>query len=124
MFDAFPISVFIATAKPEESKAFYQDVMGLTLVDDNPFALVFNLSGAELRISKVPSFAPQPFTVLDWQVGNLEKSMSNLAGKGINFELFSGMDQDENGVWSTPEGVRIAWFKDPDDNVLSISKRV
>ena len=123
MLDASPISVFLATAKPEESKTFYQKVMGLTLTDDNPFAVVFKLKGAELRISKVQSFTPQPWTVLDWQVEDLEKTMSELTNKDVSFERFEGMDQDENGVWATPDGVRIAWFKDPDGNVLSVSKR-
>lgn len=104
--------------------AFYTDAMGLELQDDNPFALVFGLTGAELRISKVPSLTPHPWTVLDWQVDDLEKAMGLLKKRGIVFTVFDGMGQDENAIWTTPDGsAKIAWFKDPDDNVLSVSKR-
>ena len=119
-----PVSVFLATADAEKSKTFYADVLDLSLVEDSPFALVFALKETELRISKVPSFKPFPWTVLDWQVADLAAAMKMLSGRGVTFERFDGMEQDDNGVWTTPDGAaQIAWFKDPDGNVLSVSRR-
>ncbi len=103
---------------------FYETVLGLPLKDDNPYALVFDLHGVELRISKVPGFTPFPWTVLDWQVEDIAASMKLLTANGIEFVRFDGIDHDADGVWTTPDGqAKIAWFKDPDENVLSVSER-
>ncbi|MCI5046032.1 MAG: VOC family protein [Aquisalinus sp.] len=119
-----PVSVFLATARADEAKAFYESVLGLPLKDDNPYALVFDLHGVELRISKVPGFTPFPWTVLDWQVEDIAASMKLLTANGIEFVCFDGIDHDADGVWTTPDGqAKIAWFKDPDENVLSVSER-
>ncbi len=125
MFSKKPVSVFLATTKEEDCLAFYTKAMGLPLKDNGPYALVFDLNGAELRISKVKSFTPHPFTVMDWQVDDLDAAMSHLLDNGVVFEIFDGFGQDENGVWTVPEGqTKIAWFKDPDANLLSISLRI
>ena len=124
MFANVDISIFLATANADLCKIFYSQVMGLPLREENEFALVYGLKGVELRISKVPSFSPHPFTVLDWQVDDLENAMAVLKERGVVFTIFGGMDQDENGIWTAPDGkANIAWFKDPDNNVLSLSKR-
>lgn len=123
-FSKAPTSFFLATTDGDISKTFYAEVMGLELMEDSQFAVVFKLAGAELRISKVPAFTPFPWTVLDFQVDDLGLAMTRLREKGVSFEQFDGMDQDEDGVWSVPGGgAKIAWFKDPDGNVLSVSKR-
>ncbi len=109
---------------PEACLEFYTKNMGLELVEDGEYALVFKLKSLELRISKVPAFNPHPFTVLDWMVEDLDVAMNLLERKGVTFEIFKGMGQDERGVWQVPNGkTKIAWFKDPDGNVLSISQR-
>lgn len=119
-----PTSFFLATTDGDRAKAFYTAVIGLECTDDSPFAVVFRLADAELRVSKVPAFTPHPFTVLDWQVPDLEAAMAALADNGVTFKRFDGMDQDEAGVWMVPGGAtRIAWFADPDGNVLSVSQR-
>ena len=123
MFDAVGISVFLATAKPEECLAFYTDILGLPCREDNKYALVFDLKGVELRISKVPSFTPHMFTVLEWQVPDIAAAMMELLGKGLSFKIYDGFGQDNAGVWAAPDGTKIAWFTDPDDNVLSVSQR-
>ncbi len=123
-FSKAPTSFFLATADGDVAKAFYAEVMGLELTEDSPYAVVFKLADSELRISKVPSFTPFPWTVLDWQIGDIKEAMTSLKDKGVTFERFDGMDQDEDGVWAVPGGgPRIAWFKDPDGNVLSVSQR-
>jgi len=117
-------SIFLATTKATEAQDFYTNVLGLKFVEDNEFALVFHMAGAELRISKVPEFTPQPFTVLDWQVSDIKSGVAELKKKGISFVIYDFMEQDEDGIWLVPnDTTKIAWFKDPDNNVLSISQR-
>lgn len=120
-----PVSFFLATAKSDECRAFYEGQLGLKLTEDNQYALVFMLHNeTELRISKVESFAPHSFTVLDWQVADIKTAVDRLKNAGISFVTYEFMEQDENGIWTVPgDGTQIAWFKDPDDNVLSVSQR-
>ncbi|MEO1322095.1 MAG: VOC family protein [Pseudomonadota bacterium] len=115
---------FLATSNAEEARKFYENGLGLTLDSDDEYALVYQLGGAELRLSKVPNHTPLPFTVLDWQVPSILDAHAELAVRGISFTIYDGMGQDQNGVWTSPDGgARILWFKDPDGNVLSVSER-
>ena len=117
-------TLFLATANAEAARGFYEGQLGLTLEADDPFALVYQLANTELRLSKVPNHTPLPFTVLDWQVSDILDARSKLASNGVAFTIYDGMGQDENGIWTSPDGgARILWFKDPDGNVLSISER-
>ena len=111
---------FIVTANPEQSKAFYKDVIGLTLIADTPFALVFDSNGTTLRIQKMQTVPELAHTVLGWEVANMATAVSFLQSKGVQFEQFEGIPQDEAGVW-TIGNEQIAWFKDPDGNTLSIN---
>lgn len=113
---------FVATTKPDQARAFYERTLGLRLVADDPFALVFDANGVTLRVAKVQSFAPAAHTVLGWQVDDIAASAAALAGKGVVFERFPGLPQDATGVWTAPGGARVAWFKDPDGNVLSLTQ--
>ncbi len=117
-------TLFLATSDAEAARGFYEGQLGLTLEADDPYALVYQLAGSELRLSKVPNHTPLPFTVLDWQVPSIIESHATLSAAGIEFTIFDGMGQDENGIWASPDGgARILWFKDPDGNVLSVSER-
>ena len=118
---ASPIA-FVSTTDPERARAFYQDALGLTYMADEGFALVFDLAGVMLRVTRVDELQAQPFTVLGWRVDDLEATVRELTGRGVAFERFPGMDQDELGIWRSPSGARIAWFRDPDGNVLSVSR--
>jgi catechol 2,3-dioxygenase-like lactoylglutathione lyase family enzyme len=118
------LMAFVATANADEARAFYRDVLGLTLVDEHPFALVFDSSGTTLRIQKVESVAPIPYTALGWRVDDIHASVHGLVERGVTFERFPGISQDDDGVWSNPFGVGVAWFKDPDGNLLSLSEGV
>jgi catechol 2,3-dioxygenase-like lactoylglutathione lyase family enzyme len=113
---------FLQTTHPEKAKAFYGDVLGLTLVEDSPFAIVFRSGRTSLRIQKVQSFSPLPFTSLGWQVPDIRAAAQQLVAKGVLFERHEGMKQDDLGIWLSPGGSQICWFKDPDGNTLSLTQ--
>jgi catechol 2,3-dioxygenase-like lactoylglutathione lyase family enzyme len=113
---------FAPTTDPAKARAFYEGVLGLRLVaDEKPFALVFDANGVMLRVTKVQELNPAPFTVLGWQVANIEQTVDRLANVGVEFNRYKGVnDADPRGIWNSPSGARIAWLKDPDGNVLSV----
>ena len=113
---------FVATSDAARARVFYEETLGLSLVSDDPFALVFDANGTTIRVQKVESVKPQPFTALGWLVDDLSAVVSALKQRGVRCEQFPGMDQDENGIWVSPSGAVIAWFKDPDGNVLSLTQ--
>ena len=113
---------FIATTQPEQAKEFYGEALGLRLMEDTPFALVFDAHGTMLRIQKVQTFTPAGHTVLGWLVGNIHEMVEQLLKRGIVFERYPGLPQDEQGIWTTPDGNQIAWFTDPDGNTLSLTE--
>jgi catechol 2,3-dioxygenase-like lactoylglutathione lyase family enzyme len=112
----------VTVTDPPRARAFYVDLLGLTLVEDTPIALVCDANGTTLRISIVDELTPQPFTVLGWAVDDIHATSRALHAAGVRLLRFDGMDQDELGVWSTPGGGWVAWFHDPDGNVLSVSQ--
>jgi len=114
---------FVATARPDESRRFYQGILGLSIIEESPFALVFDASGTELRVQKVQALAPAPYTALGWQVDDIAAIARRLREQGILLERYPGLLQDELGIWSAPDGSRVAWFKDPDGNTLSVTQR-
>jgi catechol 2,3-dioxygenase-like lactoylglutathione lyase family enzyme len=116
------IIAFVSTTQSGKAKHFYADILGLPLISDDPFALVFDANGTMLRVAKVEKFTAQQFTVLGWEVPNIQKAVSEMESKGIQFEKFGLPGQDEHGIWRAPGGARVAWFKDPDGNVLSVSQ--
>ncbi len=119
-----PIIAFVPTIDPERARAFYRDQVGLTLVSDElPFALVFEVNGAMLRITAVSDLKPAGYTILGWKVEAIRGAVSALQSRGVAFERYSGMDQDELGIWTAPGGsAKVAWFRDPDGNTLSLSE--
>jgi catechol 2,3-dioxygenase-like lactoylglutathione lyase family enzyme len=116
------IVAFLATAKPDRALVFYRDVLGLPLVSDDAFALAFEVNGTQLRIQKVESLVPQRFTALGWSVSDIEAAADRLSTLGVAFERYSFLEQDDRGIWAAPSGARVAWFKDPDENLLSLSQ--
>ena len=122
MLPTHPLMACLATCDAQRSRQFFEGTLGLTFVSDDPFALVFEANGTSVRIQKVGSFAPQPFTVLGWRVPDLASVVDGLAGRGVQFERFEGMGQDARGIWTSPGGALVAWFKDPDGNTLSLTQ--
>src|SRR5262245_48730179 len=110
------------TVHPEKAKAFYGDVLGLTLVEDSPVAIVFRSGRTSVRVQKVKSFSPFPVTAPGWEGPDIRATMQQPADKGVVFQRDQGMKQDELGIWLTPGGSQVCWFKDPDGNILSLSQ--
>jgi catechol 2,3-dioxygenase-like lactoylglutathione lyase family enzyme len=122
MLRSADITAFLATANPARAKAFYQDILGLSLLTDDQFALAFDANGTELRIQKVEKLKPHPFTALGWRVPDIAKAVAGLVKQGVTFERYEFMKQDKLGVWKAPSGAKVAWFKDPDGNLLSLTE--
>jgi len=116
------IVAFVPSTDLERSRRFYVDILGLELIELSPYACVLNGLGATLRVTKVDNLAPHPFTVLGWEVTDIRASIADLTTSGVTFLRYDGMPQDEVGIWTAPGGGLIAWFADPDANVLSFSQ--
>ena len=123
MLDGSCLMGFLATTDAARSRAFYEGVLGLRLVSDDRFALVYDAHGTELRIQKVERFTPQPHTALGWAVGSIDAVVREIVGRGGQFERYPSLAQDEAGIWQAPSGARIAWLKDPDGNLVSFTER-
>lgn len=113
---------FVPVSNADQARAFYRDKLGLRLLSEDNFALVFDIAGVHLRATLVGKFTPQPFTVLGWAVSDAADTASKLAAAGIHGERFPGLEQDSLGIWTAPGGAKIVWFKDPDGNILSLSQ--
>jgi len=113
---------FLATTDSARARAFYEETLGLSLISDDPFALVFDAHGTSLRIQKVATLQPHPFTALGWAVADIQAVVAALKQKGVTCVRFPGMDQDAHGVWASPSGARVAWFEDPEGNLLSLTE--
>lgn len=116
-----PVS-FLATSNPSMARTFYETIMGLTHVETTPFALVFKDGAHSLRVQIVDHHTPPPYTVYGWQVTNISQQITGLNAKGVSIKTFDHLDQDDLGIWSTPNGDQIAWFKDPSGNILSLTE--
>ena len=122
MLEKATIIAFVATADPVRSKRFYRDTLGLHLTSDDEFALAFDCAGIQLRVQKVEQVQPHPFTALGWQVANVRKAAGDLASRGVACERYAFLEQDDLAVWQAPSGAKVAWFKDPDGNLLSVTE--
>ena len=120
MKDATPMG-FVATSNPEKAMSFYRDTLGLPMLADEDFAIVFQIKGSVLRVQKVPQHSPAQHTVFGWTVEDIRSSVTSLSESGVEFLRFPMFEQDELGIWET-DGARIAWFSDPDGNVLSLTE--
>lgn len=118
--DATPVC-FVATANGKKSREFYEGMLGLKCISDDDIAVVFELNQTVLRVQKVPGYVAQEQTVHGWRVSDIERQINELNSKGLSFERFPCFEHDELGIWETPVA-RIAWFRDPDGNLLSFSE--
>jgi catechol 2,3-dioxygenase-like lactoylglutathione lyase family enzyme len=124
MFDTAAVMGFIPTTDFTRARAFYVDLLGLTLVSEDDFAIEVKSGGTHIRITEVGDLTPHPFTILGWRVDDIVAEVRELAAKGLAFERYSWAKQDEHGIWTAPGGAQVAWFRDPDGNTLSLSQHV
>jgi predicted enzyme related to lactoylglutathione lyase len=122
MLSGQPLMAFIPVSDLSGATSFYSDVLGLTVTEESPFAVVLDAGGTMLRLTPVEGLRPQPFTIAGWQVSDMDTSIEALATRGVPFLRYDGLDQDARGIWSTPGGDRVAWFTDPDGNTLSLTQ--
>jgi catechol 2,3-dioxygenase-like lactoylglutathione lyase family enzyme len=116
------IKAFVPTTNAKKAKAFYGGILGLTLLSEDEYALEYNSNGTLLRVTLVPELKPQSFTILGWNVPDIYAIIKLLNIKGIQCNKYDNLEQDNLGVWNSPGGSKVAWFRDPDDNVLSITE--
>jgi catechol 2,3-dioxygenase-like lactoylglutathione lyase family enzyme len=116
--------ILLPTLSKAEAQDFFQNILGLNFRYDDGFALVFYTGGIMLRVTPVKEFTPHEFSVLGWEVDNIVESVKELSGRGVSFEKydFPWMEQDAHGIWAAPDGTKVAWFKDRDGNLLSLSQ--
>src|SRR5262245_58177388 len=120
MLGSEKIVAFVGTRDPQRAKAFYQNTLGLKLMNQDQFALIFDANGIMLRVTTVQEVVTAPYTVLGWEVPDVRSIAGKLRDAGVKLERYPFMQQDDLGIWIAPGGGQVAWFKDPDGNLLSV----
>jgi catechol 2,3-dioxygenase-like lactoylglutathione lyase family enzyme len=118
------LKAFIPTVQPNKARHFYKDILGLKLLSEDNYGLDFDSNGTLLRVIIVEKLTPQPFTVLGWNLDDIISKIIMLNKKGVRFEKYNFFEQDQLGIWIAPSGDKVAWFKDPDGNLLSLTEEV
>ena len=113
---------FLLTKDYQQARGFYEGQLGFAFVSLDQFALVMQAGENMIRIVKMPDFSPLKSTALGWQVSDIGAVVAWLAGRGVATEKYPWVQDKEQGIWTTPGGDKVAWFKDPDGNVLSVSQ--
>ena len=113
---------FVGVSSLGRAAEFYGGTLGMELADERPFALVARMRGTMLRITEVPAVAPASYPVLGFEVTDVAGAVDRLAARGVSSIRYDGMEQDERGIWTAPGGARVAWFRDTDGNVLSLTQ--
>jgi catechol 2,3-dioxygenase-like lactoylglutathione lyase family enzyme len=122
--DARPVAM-INTADRNRAEAFYARTLGLRRTGDDGFAALFDLAGTTLRLTEVPGYAAASHPVLGWEVADIEAAVAALAASGVAMAIYEGLGQDQRGIWTAPDGsCKVAFFNDPDGNVLSLTQRL
>jgi catechol 2,3-dioxygenase-like lactoylglutathione lyase family enzyme len=116
------LTAFLATADPGRARAFFEGVLGLTFAGENEHLVMFETDSARLNLQKTEVVKPPFGTAVGWHVKNLRESIKGLAARGVTFERYENMAQDDLAIWSPAPGAGVAWFKDPDGNLLSLSQ--
>jgi catechol 2,3-dioxygenase-like lactoylglutathione lyase family enzyme len=116
------VIAFVATTDLDRAHAFYGDVLGLERTEAGPYANAYDVGGTSLRVTRVERVASAPYTVLGWRVDDIAAAIAALGARGVAVRRFDGVQQDDDGVWTAPGGARVAWFEDPDANLLSLTE--
>ena len=122
MLSSADLIAFVSTSDLARARAFYEGTLGLPVLEGDPYAIAVDANGTMLRITAVPELRPAGFTVCGWRVDDIVAVIGELVERGVSFLRFDGMDQDDLGVWTAPSRAKVAWFNDPDGNVLSLTQ--
>ena len=122
MLDTAQLVAFVPSLDLDASDRFYSGVLRLRRVESTAFANAYDANGTQLRVTRVGELPPVSHTVLGWRVENIAGEIRELRAAGVEFRLYDSLAQDEDGVWESPSGARIAWFSDPDGNTLSLQQ--
>ena len=122
MLSSEKLVAFVSTTNADHARAFFRDTLGLALLSEDNFALVFDSGGTHLRVSLAKEVKPAAYTVLGWDVKDIRAAVLELKAVGVVFEIFGFFKQDDLGIWVAPGGTQVAWFKDPDGNLLSVAQ--
>ena len=122
MLESSDLVAFVASADLGRARAFYEQTLGLRVLEHSDFACVLDANGTMVRVTAVGQVARAGYTVLGWRVSDIAAAVRELAAKGVTFLRYEGMSQDEDGIWTTPSGEKVAWFADPDGNTLSLTQ--
>ena len=123
MLESGKLAGFLATTDYDRARQFYEGKLGFEFVSLDQYALVMRVGGHSIRISKIPNFTPRQATVLGWEVTDIMAVASWLRDRGVDLEKYPFVQDQELGIWTAPGGAKVAWFKDPDGNILSVSQR-
>lgn len=121
---SYNLMAFVGTRDAARAKAFYGDTLGLRFISEDKFAVVFDVNGTMLRVTIVGEFTPAKYTVLGWEVPDIVAAAHALENAGVKLEHYGIPGQDAQGIWTAPDGTRVAWFKDPDGNILSVAQHL
>jgi len=124
MLGKYDLMAFVSTAEPAKARAFYEGTLGLAVLASDDYGVTYDVNGRRLRLSFVQELKPAPYSVLCWVVPEIRGVIAALTVKEVVFERYEWMQQDVHGVWTAPDGTQVAWFKDPDGNVLSLAQFV
>ena len=122
MLGKYDLMAFVATSAPARARDFYENILGLAVLRSDDFGVMYDVNGRRLRLSFVKEVQPAPNSVLCWVVPEIRGVIAALTVKEVVFERYEGMKQDVHAVWTSPDGTQVAWFKDPDGNVLSLAQ--
>lgn len=123
MLESYDVCAFVIATDAERAKQFYGGTLGLKFMSQDQYAVVFDANGIMLRVGLMPNHKPEQHTVLGWNVPDIRKAAADLVKRGVQMEKYPFLEQDEQGIWTPPgSGAKVAWFKDPDGNVLSIAQ--
>jgi catechol 2,3-dioxygenase-like lactoylglutathione lyase family enzyme len=117
-----PLIAFIPSKDAARARIFYEEKLGLRFVSDDSFAVVMDANGIMVRITRVGEFTPFPFTILGWLVNDIHQTVAEMTSKGLQFKHYAFLEQGNDGIWTAPDGSKVAWFLDPDGNTLSLSQ--
>lgn len=113
---------FVPIQDFDKARAFYEGKLGFDFVGQDQFALVMSAGGRKIRMTKIPNFTPLHGTILGWEVEDIQATATWLKNRGVNLEKYPFAQDPELGIWTSPSGDRVAWFKDPDGNILSVTQ--